>query len=220
MTTQERLDQSRCSLFAGKVFGMTAFGLFISMFTAMLMERILPSLSFWAVQLPAAVLSIIVLYVTIVNRDSLSGSGLTFGFVFYTFMEGFVLTGIFRYYDIKSIAVAFGATGGLFGVYSIVGFTTDIDLREWDTVLYTLLLGLITLLVVVIFVPVPWLIFMEIIFGLVLFSVFAIRDTQNIYKCALEGKTSYADVVLCTIDLYLDFLNVFLRLLRLFGKRK
>ena len=144
--------------------------------------------------------------------------------LFYLFavVNGLLLAPIFVIYTHESIAKTFFITAGTFGAMSIFGYTTNQDLSKIGNILFMALIGLIIASVVNIFTKSSTLDWIITIAGVIIFVGLTAWDTQKIKEMA---KVMPADQVgrLATIgalSLYLDFINLFLYLLRIFGSRR
>ncbi len=122
---------------------------------------------------------------------------------------------------ILPIAKAFLTTSGLFGAMTIIGFTTKIDLSRFSTFFMMALLGLVIAMVVNIFLQSDAFSFAISVFGVLLFTGLTAYDTQKIKEMAYtvtdEGAMMTKLSILGALTLYLDFINLFLFLLRLFS---
>ena len=128
---------------------------------------------------------------------------------------------IFVVYSLGSIAKTFVITAGVFGAMSIYGYFTNRSLARMGSILYMCLFGLLILLVVNIFAHSSTLDWIVSIVGVVLFIGLTAWDTQQIRQMA-EANPGMADGRLATLGaltLYLDFINLFIYLLRFFGDR-
>jgi len=144
--------------------------------------------------------------------------------LFYLFavINGMALAPIFVVYTGESIAKTFFITAGTFGAMSVYGYFTNRDLTRWGSVLFMALIGLIIASVVNIFLHSDGLGWIISIAGVLIFVGLTAWDTQKIKQMA---EATPADQVgrLATIgalNLYLDFINLFLYLLRFFGSSR
>lgn len=147
-------------------------------------------------------------------------------FIIYSALNGFTLSLIFLVYDLGSVATAFLTTAGVFGVMSIIGFTTTYDLTKFGAYFLMGLIGLLIAMVVNIFLVNSALYFLISIAGVLIFTGLTAYDTQRIKNMAAMPEVQ-ADASLAAkmsifgaLKLYLDFINLFLFLLRLFGRRR
>lgn len=156
-----------------------------------------------------------------INRMSANTAGILF-FV-YAALNGFVFSIIFLAYPIGSIGLAFLTTAGLFGAMTVVGFTTKTDLTRYSSYFMMGLIGLVIAMVVNMFLGSGPLDFIISIAGVLLFTALTAYDTQRIAAMAADptiqadGSLAPKLAIIGALKLYLDFLNLFLFLLRLFG---
>lgn len=136
-------------------------------------------------------------------------TGVTFGTLFYAYTTG-------------SIASAFLVTAGSFGALSLFASTTKRDLSGWSTFLFMGLVGVVIASVVQIFWPNPMLNFVVGCAGVVVFAGLTAYDTQKLKAIAIQGGGSAiaAMSIVGALTLYLDFINLFISLLRVFGGRR
>lgn len=156
-----------------------------------------------------------------INRMSANLAGVLF-FV-YAALNGFIFSMIFLAYSLGSISLAFITTAGLFGAMTVVGFTTKTDLTRYSSYFMMGLIGLFIAMIVNAFLGSGPLDFIISIIGVLLFTALTAYDTQRIAAMAanpqIEADGSLAPklAIIGALKLYLDFLNLFLFLLRLFG---
>nr|WP_245882854.1 Bax inhibitor-1/YccA family protein [Hymenobacter chitinivorans] len=145
-------------------------------------------------------------------------------FAGYALLNGVTLGIIFMVYTAESIASTFFITAGTFGVMSLYGFVTGTDLSRWGNLLFMALIGLVIASVVNIFLASSMLYWITSFIGVALFVALTAYDTQKVKGLAFIG---YGDegadrkaAVWGALTLYLDFVNLFLYLLRFFGRRR
>lgn len=139
----------------------------------------------------------------------------------YAIINGVGLSVIFYAFQIESIALVFFGSAALFGIFALLGYKTNADLTKVGTILMgALLLGVI-LSIINIFIGSSMLnIFLDWIILIVFFGVTA-YDVQKIKMMQASGAISDDKLhIYGAMEIYLDFINIFLRLLSLFGKRK
>jgi FtsH-binding integral membrane protein len=146
-------------------------------------------------------------------------------FVLYAGLTGISLSGIVLYYDLGTLTQAFLSTAALFAVMSIVGLTTKADLSKLGTYLIIGLFGIILAMIINFFFRSSAFDFIISIIGVIIFTGLTAYDTQKIARLAtdprIEGEGSQLAgklSILGALTLYLDFLNLFLFLLRIFGR--
>ena len=142
-------------------------------------------------------------------------------FIAYSIINGLTLSVIFLVYTEGSIAKVFFLTAGLFGVMAIVGFTTDRDLTSFGSLLMFGLIGIIIASIINIFLKSSGLDYLLCILGIAIFLGLTASDTQKIKKLAMNNPGYSLSVIAMygALELYLDFINLFLRLLQLLGKK-
>lgn len=143
-------------------------------------------------------------------------------FMAYAVLNGLTLSLIFLVYQLGSVAQAFFITAAVYGAMSIYGTVTRKDLSAWHTFLFMGLIGVVVAGAVNIFWPSPGLSFVTSCACVVVFSGLTAYDTQKLRALAVTGAYSgQASLpVRGALVLYLDFVNLFLALLRLFGRRR
>jgi FtsH-binding integral membrane protein len=146
-------------------------------------------------------------------------------FVGYAMLNGVTLSCVFLAYTSASIASTFFVTAGTFGVMSLFGYFTKADLSGWGKLLSMAVIGLVIAMVVNIFLNNSVLETVTSFIGVLIFTALTAYDTQKLKQLALLGvtegeETSNKASILGALTLYLDFVNLFLFLLRIFGRRR
>jgi FtsH-binding integral membrane protein len=145
-------------------------------------------------------------------------------FLAYSALLGVSLSAILLYYTQTSIALTFMITAGTFGAMSIFGFVTKRDLTKMGSLMIMLLIGVILGSVINIFLRSSALYWILTYVGVGIFVGLIAYDTQKIKQLAAAGlsgdKRRGSIVVLGALKLYLDFINLFLLLLRIFGRQR
>ena len=138
-------------------------------------------------------------------------------------LMGASLSSIFLVYTGASITRVFFITAGTFGAMSIYGYTTKKDLTRMGSFLMMGLIGIIIASVVNIFLKSTMMYFVISIIGVLIFVGLTAYDTQkikNMYMASDSGEIMGKKAVMGALTLYLDFINLFIMLLRLFGQRR
>ncbi len=145
-------------------------------------------------------------------------------FLLYAALTGFTLSVVLLAFTTASVVGAFVATGALFGAMSIIGYTTRVDLSKLGTFLMMALIGLLIAMVVNIFIAGGPLDVIISIVGVLLFTALTAYDTQRIGRMAAQmdaqGEAGAKLGIFGALKLYLDFINMFLFMLRLIGRRR
>ncbi|KKB10825.1 membrane protein [Devosia geojensis] len=156
-----------------------------------------------------------------INKMSTGAAQLTF-WAFATVM-GLSLSSIFAVYTDASIARVFFITAATFGAMSLYGYTTKRDLTSMGTFLFMGLIGLIIAMIVNIFLQSSALEFAISAIGVLIFVGLTAYDTQKIkesYASHYGADVLTKNAIMGALSLYLDFINLFMMLLRLFGNRE
>lgn len=144
-------------------------------------------------------------------------------FLGYAALSGVTVSVIFAVYTTKSIFATFLITAAMFGALAVAGYTTDLDLTSWGTFLGMALFGQLVGLVVNLFWLNETLYWVTTVVGVLLFSAYTAYDVQKLKQYETEGgdpATIEKEAIVGALALYLDFVNLFLYLLRLFGRRR
>lgn len=154
----------------------------------------------------------------------LSASTATAMFIVYSVLNGLTLAAIFLLYTGGSIASTFFVTAGTFGAMSAYGYFTKRDLTSWGGFLLMALIGLILASVVNIFLQNETLYWIATYAGVLIFVGLTAYDTQKIKEMNIIGNAGTdedrKEAIMGALRLYLDFINLFLYLLRLLGRRR
>jgi FtsH-binding integral membrane protein len=157
-----------------------------------------------------------------INRLSLTFA--TLMFVLYSVINGALLSYIFILYTTSSISTVFFITAGTFAAMAIIGYTTKTDLSSWGKILLMALIGLIIATIVNVFIKSTMFNLILSYVGVLIFVGLTAYDSQKIKQMLLqtpdasEGAQKIA--LLGALTLYLDFINLFIYLLRIFGKKE
>ena len=152
--------------------------------------------------------------------NKLSITSATLLFYLYSVLTGVVFSSILLLYTATSVGMTFLITAGVFAAMSIYGFTTSNDLTKFGSIMFMALIGLIICSVVNIFLKssgMEWIISLA---GVAIFIGLTAWDTQKIKNAAMyttDGTSAEKLATFGALSLYLDFVNLFLYLLRFFG---
>jgi FtsH-binding integral membrane protein len=156
-----------------------------------------------------------------INR--LQASTATLLFFLYSALNGLTFSVIFLTYTRASIASTFFVTAGTFAVTSLYGYTTQRDLTSWGSFFFMGLIGIIIASVVNFFLHSPMIYWIVTYAGVLIFVGLTAYDTQKLKEMSLAGfadeETARKGAVMGALALYLDFINLFLMLLRIMGRR-
>lgn len=155
--------------------------------------------------------------------QKLSAMSLSLLFLVYSVLVGLSLSFIFLVYTMGSIATTFGVTSLTFGIMAFAGYTTKTDLTKFGSILMMALVGIIVASLVNFFLQSDSMQYLISFIGVLVFTGLTAYDVQKIKRIGsemTEGEEStrkYA--IMGALSLYLDFINLFLFLLRFLGRR-
>lgn len=223
-TTIERADSVQNSIIS-KAFAWMFGGLLITALTSFVVASSpsLVSLIFGNLFVFYGLLLAELVLVFFLSARAHSLSSETAGAVFfvYSFMNGLTLSVIFLAFAIPSIFSAFITSAGVFGLMALYGSTTKKDLTAVGSLAFMALIGLILASIVNIFLQSSATEFVLSIIGVLVFTALTAYDTQKLKNLAHEHANVPANAaILGALTLYLDFINLFLYILRLFGRRR
>ena len=206
-----------------KVFGWMFIGLLISFATGYyvsLNENILYNIFSSGLQflIYIAEIALVVILTRRINKmEEMTAKIL---FCLYSFVSGLTFGVLFVAFEISSIIFILGLTALIFGIFAFIGATTKVDLSKISTILFMGLIGVIIATIVNYFINstglgyiISWLCII-IFMGLTAYDMQKIRRLQQVIPS--ENKAA----ILGALELYLDFINIFIELLRLFGKSR
>lgn len=204
--------------FALAITGLTAYGVATS---PSLVSMIFGSkVMFWG--LIIAEFALVFAISGAINKLSLSTATLLF--ILYSVVNGATLSVIFFAFSTAVIAKTFFITAGTFGAMALVGYTTKTDLTSMGKLLFMALLGIIIASVVNIFVASSGLDLILSYVGVLVFVGLTAYDTQKIKQMCQAapdaGESTQKLALIGALSLYLDFINLFLYLLRIFGNNR
>lgn len=212
-----------------KVYQYMALGLILTSLTAWITAST-PALlrMFYSSLTPLIIVAVaelgLVIYLSAtIAKHSASTSLMLFGI--YSVLNGITCSAVLLVYTQESVYTAFLSTAGMFGAMSVYGIYTKRDITSWGSFLHMGLWGLIIAMVINLFVGSSAAETVISVIGIIIFMGLTAYDTAKI-KALAEGaemsddETAGKIAVMGALELYLDFINLFLYLLRLFGKRR
>ncbi|MFN3427324.1 MAG: Bax inhibitor-1/YccA family protein [Candidatus Thermochlorobacter sp.] len=143
-------------------------------------------------------------------------------FFLYSALNGITLSSVFLIYNLGSIAGVFLITAGTFGIMSLYGLTTQRDLSSFGNLLFMALIGIVIAALVNLFIASSVISLIISAVGVLVFTGLTAYDAQRIKamaSSALDGESEGKIAVIGALSLYLNFINLFLSLLNLFGGR-
>ena len=200
------------------ITGMTAYVVATSDTLLQLVFR--NSLIFWGLLIGE--LAMVIALTMAINRLSLTTA--TVMFIIYSVINGATMAVIFLAYAQESVTSVFFITAGTFAAMSVWGYVTDTDLTTMGKLCYMALIGLIIATIVNMFLQNGTMSYVISYIGVIIFVGLTAYDTQKIKMMLIEAEDDSEDwqkvALLGALSLYLDFVNLFLYLLRIFGKRR
>mgnify|MGYP000862496093 CR=1 FL=1 len=224
---------SRSAVYLAKVMGWMCVGLFTTLVSAMLCLAI-PALWQFVFGSGFGVFGVLIAQIVLVLALSarlhrMSAATATVMFMLYSAVTGLTMSSLVVAYRLDSIVFSFGITAVLFLAMSLYGLVARKDLSQWGNLLFFGLIGIILAGAINLFLGNPTMDFVIIVVGIFIFIGLVAYDTQKIkaiYQSALtQGYGDEDDAVrklaiFGALTLYLDFINLFLRLLRLLARRR
>ena len=199
------------------ITGMTAYGVASS--PGILQMMFSNTAVFWV--LAIAEIALVVGVSAAINRLSLATA--TLMFIIYSVINGALLSPIFLVYTASSISTVFFITAGTFAAMAVVGYTTKTDLSSMGKYLLMALIGMIIATIVNVFIKSEGMTLILSYIGVLVFVGLTAYDSQKIKQMLLQApdasEASQKLALLGALSLYLDFINLFIYLLRIFGKR-
>jgi uncharacterized protein len=177
---------------------------------------------------PGIIIGVIVVQLGIVFGISFMINRISVGlatvlFLIYSATVGITFAFIFELYTTQSIFTTFLITAGMFGALAVWGAVTDIDLSKVGSIAFMALIGLILATIVNIFWANSTLYWITTYAGVLIFAALTAYDMQKLKQINERGLTGEAEgraAIMGALSLYLDFINLFLFLLRIFGQQR
>ncbi len=204
-----------------KVFGWMFLGLLVTFITGYIIANNINMLLF-VLKIPFIIYIILELGLVIflsARIHKMSDTTAKICFLIYSFVTGLTFSTIFVIYELTSIIYVFGITALLFGIFAIFGHFTKLDLTKISTFLLMGLLGVIICSIINMFLGNSTFDLIITIISIIIFLAYTAYDMQKI-KRSINILPEENLAVISALELYLDFINLFLDLLRLFGKSK
>lgn len=226
-TTNVVVDEAVQRSFIVKVYGWMTLALAITGLVAVataMNPSIMAAISGSPVFLVVIIAQLVVVLVLSAVMPKLNAGVATGLFIIYSALTGLTFSMLFLIYTATSIGQVFFITAGTFGLVSAYGYITRRDLTSIGNLAFMALIGLILGMIVNIFLASSALDWILTILGVIIFVGLIAYDTQRIKRMAAgigeDGEASRKAAVFGALALYLDFINLFLRLLRIFGRRR
>jgi uncharacterized protein len=213
--------------FITRVYAWMTFGLFITAAAALVtistpLINAVVSNQFLFFGLLIGELVLVVVLSAAVSKLNPFAAGLLFAG--YAGLNGVTLAVLLLVYTSQSIAITFGVTAAMFGIMTLWGYTTHRDLTRLGSLLIMALIGMVLASIVNIFLRNSAIYWITTFIGILIFIGLIAYDTQKLKRMSLavsqDGELVQKASIVGALALYLDFINLFLLLLRLLGRRK
>ena len=217
------------TLFLAKVFNWMAIGLGLTAVVAFLVASSPTAINFFVMN-RAVLFGLIIAELGLViylsaRIEKLQAGTATSLFLLYSVLNGITLSAILLLYTATSVATTFVVTAGMFGSMAIYGFVTKKDLSSWGSFLFMGLIGIILATLVNFFFQSSMMSWVISGIGVIVFTGLTAYDVQRISRMGASVMSGSQEsikkmTVLGALTLYLDFINLFLMLLRFLGNRE
>lgn len=214
--------------FLTRTFLWMTIGLVITAVVALVVSRSETLLAFvfgnpWITMglLLAQIIAVVILSVAVNKMAPAIATLIFFG---YAALTGLTFSTILLYYTAESVASTFVVTAGMFGILTIIGMSTKVDLTKIGIIAFVGLIGIILMSIVNFFLQSTALYWIISVAGVIIFVVLIARDAQRLKKMAtqLDPNSDQAAraSILGALSMYLNFINLFLFLLRFTGRSR
>ncbi|HNZ43420.1 MAG TPA: Bax inhibitor-1/YccA family protein [Bacteroidales bacterium] len=156
--------------------------------------------------------------------QKLSAPLMTLLFIVYAVLMGMSFSFIFFAFSLGTIGITFAVTAGMFGVMALAGYFTKTDLTKFGSILMMGVIGIVIAMIVNFFLKSSMMGYVISVIGVLIFTGLTAYDVQKLKRIGMGIGVEQTDVrkmaIMGALTLYLDFINLFLFLLRLFGSRE
>ncbi len=201
---------------------LVTFGTAYGGYASMLIPRVLESSPSFIVLVSIVELVVVIVFSARIHKLSIGAARALF--LTYSVLNGIVFSSYFLIYEMQSLIIIFGLTALYFGLFALFGYVTKRDLSGLRPILTWGLIFLCVVGLISIFLPVGRVEKLICLGGIAIFLGFTAYDTQKIraiyQNCAGDTAILQKGSIIAALQLYLDFINLFLYLLRFMGRRK
>ncbi len=221
-----QINSSYIAQYMAKVYGWMFLGLSITAIVAFLTATSQVAVEFLfgnrMVFFGLFILQIFLVGALVVRIQKMSAAAATAIFIGYSVLTGITFSALILTYTTGSLVAVFGITAGTFGIMSAVGYFTKQDLTSFGRLMVMGLIGIILASIVNFFLHSTTLYWIISYVGVAVFVGLIAYDTQKIKAYALleSEEDRKKGAIMGALALYLDFINLFIFLLRLFGNRR
>lgn len=200
-------------LFVG-LFVTFATGLYVSTNENML-YNIFSTNAYWFI----FVAEILVVLFLSARIQKMSSTTAIFAYLGYSVLSGLTFASIFVLFTVPSIMLTFGVASLLFLIFGLIGYFTHVDLSKWGMILLLGLVGIIVMSLVNVFLNVEMVDFIISVVAVVIFVGYIAYDIQKIKRLSETIDDENKLAIIGALELYLDFINLFIHLLQILGNR-
>lgn len=214
MENQRMFSKVFMWMFIG-LFITAVSGLYVSSNPTMLMNIFGTNTYFYLILLE---LGLVIFLSARIRKMSSMTAGITF--LLYSLVSGVTLASILVVYQIDSVILMFGLTAFLFLIFGMIGYFTKVDLTKFGNILFMMLIGIVIVTLVNLFLGNAFLDIIICGLGIIVFLGLVMYDIQKIKVLTMNIENENKAAIYGALQLYLDFINIFIYLLRIFGKAK
>ncbi|HEM6558872.1 Bax inhibitor-1/YccA family protein [Streptococcus suis] len=219
-----QVDNTALNRFFGKIYGVVAMGIGLSALVSFLAVTVFQSLLLSLLSAGSIIMMLIMIgqITLVVSASAMAAKNSPMAlsmFLAYSVTNGITISMILMFYTSETVVLAFVSAALMFVIMAVIGMTTKKDLSGIAQALRAALWGIIIASVINIFLRSSGLSFMMSIISVLVFSGLIAYDNQRIRNVFEQtgGNVGQGWVVSMALQLYLDFINLFLNLLRIFG---
>ncbi|MFI3064027.1 Bax inhibitor-1/YccA family protein [Streptococcus suis] len=219
-----QVDNTALNRFFGKIYGVVAMGIGLSALVSFLAVTVFQSLLLSLLSAGSIIMMLIMIgqIALVVSASAMAAKNSPMAlpmFLAYSVTNGITISMILMFYTSETVVLAFVSAVLMFAIMAVIGMTTKKDLSGMAQALRAALWGIIIASVINIFLRSSGLSFMMSIISVLVFSGLIAYDNQRIRNVFEQtgGNVGQGWVVSMALQLYLDFINLFLNLLRIFG---
>ena len=205
-----------------KTFGWMSLGLLVTFLTGFLVSMNANMLQniFGGINYVLFVILELILVITLSARIfKMKSETVKIMFLLYSFVTGLTFSSIFVYYDINSIIIVFLISAILFGILAIVGYKTKIDLTKYSVYFFGAIIAILIISILNIFLKSGTLEFIISIVSVITFLAITAHDIKKLKILERANLPKDNLAIYGALELYLDFINIFVNLLNLFGSK-
>lgn len=225
--TKQKAASTEARKFIGQVYAWMTMALLLSGTIAYFIANYEPILHLiWKskyVFYALAVLEIVLVFIITAVIEKISVNLAVFLFILYSIINGITLSAIFAIFNIKSIYLIFIVSSIMFALMTIYGFFTKTRINSFFRYLSMFMIGLFVAFIVNFFLKSDLLSWIISFAAVILFLILTVFDTNKIVKASelSDGSEKFQKAAIFgALELYTDFIGIFLNLLKLFGKEK